>query len=143
MVIPTRSGQVVLYELTDNGRAVCKNEHIDVAAVSRESLEHRFWVHKVRDYYEKQGYEVALEHPVKGNGAIDLLAKRPGEKIAIEVETGKSDIKTNIANLSKGKFDKMVVFATSPYAVGACRRAIQEVGDTSESVNLMTWLDIP
>lgn len=141
VVIATRSGQVVLYDLTDNGRTVCKNEHIKVAPVSRESLEHRYWVMRVRDFYEKKGYEVQLEHPVKGNGAIDLLAVRPGEKIAVEVETGKSDIKMNIANMKKAKFDKMVVFATSPEAVGTCRNLIGE-DKSSKSIILMTWLDV-
>jgi hypothetical protein len=141
VAIPTRSGQVVLFELTDNGRTVCKHEHIDIKPVCRESLEHRFWVRKIRDYYESKGSDVVLEHPVKGNGAIDLLAKRPGEKIAVEVETGKSNIKTNIENLRKTLFDKKVVFATSPVAVEKCQKAINK-SKLSESVDLMIWLDV-
>jgi predicted RecB family endonuclease len=30
------------------------------------------------------------------NGAIDILVEEPGEKVAVEIETGKSDIKKNL-----------------------------------------------
>lgn len=38
----TRSGQVVLYQLTDIGRRVCEMEGINPGRVPRERLEHRF-----------------------------------------------------------------------------------------------------
>lgn len=92
VVIATRSGQVVLYQLTEAGRSVCSAHHIDPGPASRESLEHKFWVGKAAQHFENKGYEITREHAVKGNGAIDILATRPGQKVAVEVETGKSDI---------------------------------------------------
>ena len=80
VTIATRSGQVVLYQLTEFGRTICHSAGIDPGPRSRESLEHRFWVNQTAGYFEKKGYEVTREHPVKGNGAIDILAVRPGEK---------------------------------------------------------------
>ncbi len=143
VVIATRTGQVVLYQLTEPGRQVCQDQHLEPGPVPRESLEHRWWVYHVRSHYEQQGYEVALEHPVKGNGAIDLLASRPGETIAIEVETGKSDIKANLENMRKGRFDKMIMLATSPAAAAACSRALENAGmSDSAAIILQTWLDI-
>ena len=141
--LATRSGQVVLYQLTEAGRTVCQVHQIDPGPVLRESLEHRWWIRKTREHFEKKGYEVTLEHPIKGNGAIDLLATRPGEKIAIEVETGKSDIKQNLLHLKKKEFDKLIMIATSPEAVSACQKAIDAV-DTKDlpTVELWTWLDI-
>ena len=84
-----------------------------------------------------------VEHPIKGNGAIDLLAARPGEKIAVEVETGKSDIKQNLTHMKKKEFDKLIMVATSPNAVSACQKAIDAV-DTKylPTLELWTWLDI-
>ena len=89
VTIATRSGQVVLYQLTENGRGVCETEHIDPGPRHRESLEHRYWVRQTARYYEGQGYHTTCEHPVKGNGAIDLLAQKG---------TGKSRSRSKPAN---------------------------------------------
>ena len=143
VTIATRSGQVVLYQLTDPGRSVCSSAGIKTASRPRESLEHAFWVSRAARYFQTKGYEVIREHPVKGNGAIDLLAKRPGEQVAVEIETGKSDIKVNLKKIAKADFDRTVLLATSGDAITACQKAIGSVkkGD-SERIELLTWLDI-
>jgi hypothetical protein len=143
VAIATRSGQVLLYQLTDPGRAVCSSLGIGAGPRPRESLEHSFWVNRTSKYFERKGYEVKCEHPVKGNGAIDILAQKPGEKIAIEVETGKSNIKENLRKITGAGFDRIVLLATSPDATQACQKAV----DSSErgqapTVELITWLDI-
>lgn len=142
--LATRSGQVVLNQLTDHGRLVCEANGIDPGPVPRASLEHQFWVMKVAEHYEKQGYEVTKEHSIPGDGAVDLLAERPGERIAIEVETGKSDIQENLVKLQGAGFDRMVFVATSPSAVSACHRAIEAAGSQKDPlVELISWLDVP
>jgi hypothetical protein len=142
--IATRSGQVVLYQLTDLGRDVCSTIGIALSAKSRESLEHRYWVNKTTQFFERQGYEVIREHPIKGNGAIDLLAQKSNQQIAIEIETGKSDIKSNLKNIIKADFDRAVVLATSPEAVTTCQRAVDSIEKSKSSmqIELLTWLDI-
>ena len=141
VVIATRTGQVVLYQLADLGRAVCTEQHIDPGSKTTESLEHKFWINRATKHFEKQGYEVKCEHPVKGNGAIDILASKPGQKIAVEVETGKSDIKKNISKINNAGFDRIVLVATSPTAVSACQKVIDANGKSS-TVELLSWLDI-
>ena len=141
--LATRSGQVVLYQLTEPGRAACTALGIDPGPVPRASLEHQYWVMKIAEHFEKQGYEMTAEHPIPGDGAVDLLAERPGERVAIEVETGKSDIKANLAKLKNAGFDRVIMVATSPSAVSACQRALDKSSaDKSLSVELMTWLDV-
>ncbi|KKL16572.1 hypothetical protein LCGC14_2494220, partial [marine sediment metagenome] len=119
VTIPTRSGQVVLYELTDLGRSVCSSAHIETPPSPQESLEHRYWIRQTAKYFEKRGYEITCGHPVKGNGAVDILAQRGGQRTAVEVETGKSNIKTNLAKTKSAGFDRIVFVATSPAAVSA------------------------
>jgi len=81
---------------------------------------------------------------IKGNGAIDLLAERPGERIAIEVETGKSDIKANLEKAPGAEIDQIILVATSPMAVTACQRAVEQTERTNgPSIKLLTWLDLP
>ncbi len=141
--LATRSGQVVLNQLTDHGRSVCASLGLDPGPVPRASLEHQYWVMKVSEQFEKQGYEVTTEHPIPGDGAVDLLGERPGERVAIEVETGKSDIKENLVKLQGAGFDRVLFVATSPAAVSACHRAIEAADPGKDpSVELMTWLDV-
>jgi len=143
VVIATRCGQVVLYELTDSGRGLCSALGLDPGPKPRESLEHRFWVRQTARWFEGKGYEVTYEHPVKGNGAIDILATRPGEMVAVEVETGKSDVKENIDKIRHAGFDRIVMLATSPFAIGVCQKVIDSAGKTGPTpVELLTWLDI-
>ena len=141
--IATRSGQVVLYQSTDHGRSVCTKTGVDPGPSQRESLEHQYWVNQVFGHFEKQGYEVSREYQIPGDGAVDLLAERPGERVAVEVETGKSDIGKNVNKVREADFDRLVVVATSPAAVSACHRAIEKASlEKDSAVELMTWLDV-
>jgi len=141
VTIATRSGQIVLFQLTDHGREVCLSAGIDPGPKPRESLEHMFWVGRAAKHFEQQGYEVRREHPVKGNGAVDILATRPGERVAVEIETGKSDTKENLTKIAHADFDQIVLVATSPAGSEACQKAMASVTG-GPPVQLLTWLDI-
>jgi len=143
VAIATRSGQVVLYELTDPGRSLCLSAHIDITPRPIESLEHRYWVCQTSKYFEEQGYKTTREHPIKGNSAIDILAQRHGNRTAVEVETGKSNITANLAKTQDAGFDRIVFVATSATAASACQRAIESMEPgKSGRIELLTWLDM-
>jgi len=143
VTIATRSGQVVLYQLTDPGRSVCSSAGIKTGPLPRESLEHAFWVNRAAKHFQAKGYEISREHPVKGNGAIDLLVEKPGQRIAVEVETGKSNIKANLAKIKNAGFDRIVLVATSSAAVTACQKAVDSTErDQSPQVEQFTWFDL-
>ena len=80
--------------------------------------------------------------------SVDVVASRPartsplskGGLRGVEIESGKSDIKTNIKKLRGLGFDRIVLVATSPSAVPACQRALDALGD--RRAELMTWLDV-
>jgi predicted RecB family endonuclease len=91
---------------------------------------------------EGQGYEVVYEHPVQGNGAIDILATRPGERVAVEVETVESDVQGNIDKIRHAGFDRIILLATSPSVVGICQKVMDSGEKTAPPVELLTWLDI-
>jgi hypothetical protein len=78
---------------------------------------------------------------VPNDGIVDLLAERPGARVALEVETGKSDIKENITKLKDAGFDRIILLATCPEAVGACQKAMAAAG-ADMPVELLTWLDL-
>jgi hypothetical protein len=141
--LATRTGQVMLFELTDPGRQICNDIGVDPGTPPRASLEHQFWAHRVARQYENAGYQVALEHAVAGNGIVDVIAERAGERLAIEIETGKSDIKMNIEKTRLSGIDRVILVATSPSAVSACQRALDSVPrEARQTVELLTWLDV-
>ena len=143
VAIATRSGQVVLYQLSEHGRTLCREIGIDPGTILRASLEHQFWAERAAEYLESEGLEVTREHPIPGDGIIDLLAERPGVKVALEVETGKSDIEENIRKLKNAGFDRIILLATCPEAVGACQKAmVATAAEAKAPVELMTWLDL-
>ena len=75
--------------------------------------EHRYWVKRMADQIRADGYKVAEEVPVGGGKTIDLVATRNGERIAFEIETGKSDAAANVRKCLGAGVDKVVVVATS------------------------------
>lgn len=140
--IATRSGQVMLCELTDQGRSLAELNGIDVGPPPRAGLEHRYWVARVAEHFERQGYEVVHEHHIPGDGHVDLVASRPGELVAIEVETGKSDIGENLRKLQGAGFDRVLLVATSSAASAACVRVLSTVPEVNrDSVSILSWLD--
>lgn len=141
--LPTRSGQVVLHELTDAGRSLCDRLGLDPGPPPPTSLEHAFWAHRTAEHLEQDGYRVWPEQPVDGNGTVDLLAERQGERLAVEIETGKSDIPANLTKLAGKGFTKLIVVATNPNAVTACQKAIRDLGpEPPVAMELWTWLEV-
>jgi hypothetical protein len=140
VTLATRSGQVVLYQLTDAGRGACQHLDIDPGPLPRASLEHSYWVMKVAEQFAQEGYDITQEFTIAGNGAVDLVAARDGERVAIEIETGKSDIAANLTKLEHAGFDRVLIVATSPSAVAACQR-VAMAHPSATAVDLQTWLD--
>jgi hypothetical protein len=143
VALATRSGQVMLCQLTEDGRAICTALGLAPSEPPRASLEHEYWAGQAARMFEQQGYEVAHEYHIAGDGFVDVVAERPGARVAVEIETGKSDIAGNLAKLRDAGFDRVVFVATSPAAVSACQRVIDKHGGVSRMpIELLTWLDV-
>ena len=82
--IATKSGRTILVQLTKRGgNALGKLGYETKNGMRQYGLVHEFWRDKVKRYYEKLGYKVALEKKLNGERA-DLVAEKSKEKIAIE-----------------------------------------------------------
>ena len=113
--LPTFSGKTVLAELTEKGRQKLRDVGQDVPRKERwGSPEHEYWKMKVAEQFQRDGWNVVVESPT--NGFTDVVASRGEERIAIEIETGKSDWRANLEkNLRKG-FRNILIVATRPDA---------------------------
>jgi hypothetical protein len=107
--IPTRSGRVVLLELTEEGKRTLRRNDVEVPDRSRwGGLEHEYWKAKVAEHLTRLGWSVNIEEPV--NGYTDLIAQRGDEKVAVEIETGKSDWRANVVkNVKRGIVPILIV----------------------------------
>jgi len=75
--------------------------------------EHRYWKKRLAEDLRARGYAVTEEYPLGGGKTIDLVAERKGERVAFEVETGKSDAAANVQKCLKTGVDKVIVVATA------------------------------
>lgn len=60
--------------------------------------------------------------------------------MAVEIETGKSDIATNIQKLADQELDEILLVAASPAAVTACQKAVAAT-ETPHRLRILSWLD--
>jgi len=141
--IATRSGQVILYQLTEFGRSICNAAGIDPGPLRRPGLEHQYWIQQASRYFQDEGFNITIEYQVKNNGAVDILAERNEDKVAVEIETGKSDITQNIRKIQHADFAEIILIATNPDSITACKKAVEQAEpQTKIPVKLLTWLDI-
>ena len=110
--IKTNSGKCVLTELTDKGRNALRTLGIQAPDKCRwGSLEHEYWKHKVAEKLRAEGWLIVIEEPV--NGYTDIIAEKDGRRIAIEIETGKSDWRANLEKNLKKAFKEILIITTN------------------------------
>ncbi|MFC1678733.1 helicase HerA domain-containing protein [Elusimicrobiota bacterium] len=128
--ISTGKGRVLLLDLTQKGRAHLQGIGHQTAAI-QESLEHRFWKGRVAHYYRQEGYNVDVEKFI--NGRPDLIVKRGEASAAVEIETGKSSIISNVLrNLGAG-FSSIIIVATSQAAHRSIANTLSAAGLTQNN----------
>lgn len=123
--IITRSGWIVLFEITDKGIEVLRNTGHSVKKAS-EGIEHRFWKEKIAEYYSKQGYDVKIEE--ERNGSADIVLRKGKDRIAVEIETGNSEPLDNIRRNLEAGFESVICVPTNRYAQHKIAQDIERGG---------------
>lgn len=78
-------------------------------AVNRGGPEHEYWKHRIAEKFKAEGYEVEMVKQTDGHYA-DIVARRNGKMMAVEVENGKSDAEDNIKKDLEAGFEHVVCF---------------------------------
>ena len=119
-----RTYRVVL-RVADDARRKFGFDH--TKNLNQASFVHEYWKHFYGQRYREAGYQVCFEAPRK-RGRVDVLAQRAAESVAIEVETGKSDVVWNVKqNLLEG-FSRLIVVATDESARSKVERQLARAG---------------
>jgi len=85
--------------------------------VMRGSLAHEYWKGFYAELFRDKGYQIEFESP-RRHGRVDVRARKGNESVAIEVETGKSDVVWNVRQDLLAKFTRVLVVATDESALG-------------------------
>ncbi len=94
-----------------------------------ESVPHEYWKRFYWRRLRSVGFNAVLEAKrVKTSGRVDLLAKRGQERIALEVETGRSDIVENVRRDLRERVDRVIVTCTSAAAKRQVERKLGKAG---------------
>jgi hypothetical protein len=122
--VPTQTGKVVLLQLTSLGKKLLKDRGHEVSQANpRESLVHEYWKHKAAEHYASLGYKVSVEEPV--NGYTDIVIEKNGERIAVEIETGKSDWRKNMQKNLKCGFQRIIIITTNDAIYDKLKESIE------------------
>ena len=104
--ISVPNGSVTLLKLMEQGNMLMALSGIEVKPLPKiASLEHDYWKKLVAEQYRKNGYKVEKEVPIGNGKAVDLVAEKGDERIAIEI--GKSDIKRNVRKCNEAGFETL------------------------------------
>jgi hypothetical protein len=106
-----------------------KDVKIEKVFNKNASWEHEYWKYRIGMYYRKKGFDVTYEYRIGEGKSVDVVAEKDGRKIAIEMETGKSDYLYNIKkNLDYG-FDEIIVAALNK---ATRERIVSELKDAGQ-----------
>ena len=101
-----------LFDITMHGRDVMRGHGLKLEnSRVRGGVEHNYWLERIRSVLAGQ-MRVYLE-----KDDIDLVAEWDDAKMAVQVETGKSDIKKNIETLKQYDAGRKFMIATNPEAL--------------------------
>jgi|GEM_PF-890146 len=99
-----------MIQLTDTGKDACKVANIIVPKrKTRGGIEHYYWIKETRQLLKNIKFQPVLEH-------LDIDIADPTQKLAIEVETGKSSIIKNLLKLQNSRFTRRFMLATNKAA---------------------------
>ena len=110
IINPVQIGNLKLFEITTKGRMIAEQCGIKIKKQdSRGGIEHAFAIHQTIRFLNKLDFQPACE-------VNDIDIADEGPSIAIEIETGKSNITGNLIKLEKSRFEKLFMLATNKVA---------------------------
>jgi hypothetical protein len=133
--IITGKGWITLFELTKKGKAMLRDSGYEFKD-TREGVVHKFWKHKIADYYRKQNLEVLIEEPI--NGRPDIIVMHEDKKVAVEIETGNSDAIGNIQKRLESGFDEIISIATNRFVEDKIMEELRRKNIVDERVKVTT-----
>lgn len=123
-VVPVGRSRKVLLRLTTAAREALG---LNATSQRRESLVHEYWKRFHARRLSADGYDVRIEAP-RQYGHVDVLATRDGRCVAVEIETGRSDVAANVRSDLRSGFEQIIIVATDDRAFAKVERDLAQAG---------------
>ncbi len=132
IIKPVYVNRIKLFEITEHGKDVAQMHKIAIPKKkSRGGLEHDYWIQQTVQFLKKQKFQPILE-----KFGIDIVVL--DEKLAIEIETGKSDIQKNLLKLKNSLvLKRQFMIATNKIA----QQKIKKYQDKFPGIKIMNVND--
>lgn len=140
-LVSTGRGRVRFLQLTEKAAAALRAMGHEVVMGRAGGPVHEYWKHRLAEHFRSKGYEVEMEKPVGGGCTVDLVASRDGELVAIEVETGASDVARNVEKCLAADFQSVVSFDAGASIEPLLRQRFTKEVETGQ-VAVWTWRTI-
>ena len=101
-----------------------------------EGVVHKFWKHTVSEYYKDMGLDVRVEEYYI-NGRPDIIINKKDKKIAIEIETGKSNYVKNIEQALAAGFDEVVCMAVNRFVEDKIALTLKKKGIDDNRIRIV------
>ena len=132
--IITNRGWITLFDLTQKGKALLRDLGHKVEN-TREGIVHKFWKHRIAEYYKSKGLKVLIEEYYV-NGRPDITVLYEDKKVAVEIETGKSDAIGNIQKRLEAGFDEVICVATGKEVEEKIREELKSKNVDDEKIKV-------
>lgn len=86
---------------------------------------HRFWVERIAGKLRADGYSVELEASVGVGRTIDLVGRREGDVVAVEVEVSGRRMAESVEKLAASRAHKMLLVAASSEVLARARDVVR------------------
>jgi Holliday junction resolvase-like predicted endonuclease len=106
--LSTFEGRVNYLDLTEMGEKALREMGYKIEKKREGGPEHEYWKHRIAKHLKKKGYEIEIESPIGEGKTVDIVAYKGEEKIAVEIETGKSDVIENFLKNIDESFSKII-----------------------------------
>jgi len=107
--ISTFEGRVNYLDLTKRGEAELQEMGYKIERRREGGPEHEYWKYRIAENMRKRGFEIEIECPMREGKTVDIVASKDNARIAIEIETGKSDVAGNIRKCSSNGLSEIWV----------------------------------
>ncbi len=112
--ISTLRGRIKLFEITEKGQQIITPLGCQRKSWRKGGVEHQYWQYKVAQHFQYKGYKVTENYPIGNGKEIDIVVGKENQKIAIEIETGKSDILGNLKKCLSLDFNAIICLLLAP-----------------------------
>ena len=124
-----------LFEVTEYGKTIAEEHGISIPKKqTRGGLEHDYWIEQTVQFLRKHEFE-----PVCEVDNIDIVDIKAG--LAIEIETGKSDIKANLLKLENSRISSCFMLATNKQAEVKIKKIADEYAEKYSFIKIMLAKD--